>query len=311
MAVLGILYKFLIFPGFAFTAVLGGLASWFDRKITARLQWRVGPPFYQPFADIIKLLGKEIIIPEGAPPFIFVLSPLLGLAGVMLAASIIWSGNLDNGLTFVGDIIVTLYLLTLPSLSLIMGGFSSGSPFATIGASREMKLIMSYELPFIIGIFTVVAKARSIIFSGIISYQTSSGISITHPSCALAFVVCLFCVMAKLSLTPFDIAEAEQEIAAGPLVEYSGALLAVFKITKMLLYVALPLLITTLFLGGGNFGSISEGLGFAVKYLIILVIMVLVKNTNPRLRIDQALRFFWGAITALAALGFFLAVIGA
>ena len=288
----------MIFPGFLFTAVVGLLATWVDRKVTARVQYRAGPPWFQPFADIAKLLGKETIIPEGAARSVFLGAPLVGLAAVTLIAAILFRGQ-----PFVGDLIVVFYLLTIPSLALIIGGSASRNPLAALGASREMKLILAYELPFILALATVVLKARSIMLGDIVAHQTLAGMMIGSFSGLLAFAAALIVVQAKLGAVPFDVAEAEQELAAGPLLEYSGPPLALFRLTRAMLYLVLPLLLVILFLGG-----IDAWVG--LKYLLVLTVIILVKNTNPRLRIDQALRLFWGPVTGLAIAAFILALIG-
>ncbi|HID09780.1 MAG TPA: hypothetical protein EYP17_00570, partial [Candidatus Latescibacteria bacterium] len=151
------LFDFLIFPGFLFTAVVGLVASWVDRKLTARVQWRKGPPLLQPFYDILKLMGKEVIVPEGSKGTGFLTAPLIGLAGVALVSTVLWEANLW-GRAFVGDLVVVLYLLTLPSLAVILGGAASGNPVSGLGASREMKLLLSYELPFLLAVVTAIIK---------------------------------------------------------------------------------------------------------------------------------------------------------
>ena len=150
---------YLFVYGFLLTAALGLFASWVDRKVTARVQYRVGPPLLQPLIDIVKLLGKETLIPEGASKLTFLLSPLIGLASVILVSTLLWINNINTNNTFLGDLLVAIYLLTIPSLSIIMGGFSSANPLASLGASREMKLILSYELPFILAILVAVIKS--------------------------------------------------------------------------------------------------------------------------------------------------------
>ena len=298
------LFYYLVAPGFIFSLILGALTSWIDRKLTARLQYRQGPPWYQPFADILKLLGKETIVPEGSARLVFLSAPLLGLAAATLASTLICLFNLYPAESFGGDLIVVVYLLTVPSLAMILGGAASRNPLASLGISREMKLILAYELPFLISLAVVIAKSGSLLFSGILVPQMNHGMFISSFSGSLAFLVSLLVVQAKLGLAPFDIAEAEQEIMAGPLLEYSGTPLAIFKMTKLILFFCLPVLLITLFLGGGGIGW------FMLKYVIIVTLLVLIKNTNPRLRIDQALRFFWGPATALAVLAFVLAVLG-
>lgn len=294
------LFDYLIFPGFLFCAVVGLMATWVDRKVTARLQYRVGPPWFQPFADVAKLLGKETIVPAGAARSIFLGAPLVGLASVTLVGTLLW---LNVGRTFIGDLIVVMYLLTLPSLAIIIGGSASRNPLAAIGASREMKLVLAYELPFILAAATVIYRTRAIQLGTIAGYQAVNGPILWSLSGGLAFLAALLVVQAKLGAVPFDIAEAEQEIAAGALIEYSGPALAVSKLTRAILYFVLPLFLTVLFLGGID-------VWFPLKYLAVLTLIILIKNTNPRLRIDHALRFFWGPVTILAAAGFILAMLG-
>lgn len=300
-----LLFNFLIFPGFLFTAIVGLIASWIDRKVTARIQWRVGPPWYQPLIDLVKLSIKEITVPRSASKGLFFLSPMIGLSAVTFVSTLIWLVNIDPvSKGFSGDIIVIMYLLTLPAIAIILGASSSGNPLASLGASREIKLVMAYELPFIICLIVPVIKSHGLLrLSEIINYQAVNGSFIASLSGIIAFIVMIFCMQAKLGLVPFDASEAETEIMGGALIEYSGMLLAIFKLTKTMLMVALPLFLITLFWQGFNFLSIW-------KYVILLVIIVLIRNTNPRVRVDQAVRFFWGKMTLLAILAVLLAVKG-
>lgn len=302
--------QYLIFPGFLFTAVVGMLASWVDRKVTARVQWRVGPPWYQNFADFVKLLGKEIIVPAQASKLTFLLSPLLGLSAVTLVSVILWMANINLKESFIGDLIVVVYLLVIPAIAIIMGGFASRNPIASIGASREMKLVLAYELPFILAIFTPVIKTKGAIRLGeILVHQAQSGIMLSNPSCIFAFIVAILCMQAKLGLVPFDMAEAETEIIAGPYVEYSGAPLAVYRLTRQMLLFVMPIFLVTIFLGGINLKGFAI-LWSILKYVGLLVIITLIRNTSPRIRIDQAVKFFWGPVTILAIIGVWLALVG-
>lgn len=298
-------FNFLIFPGFLFTAAVGLMASWIDRKVTARIQWRVGPPWYQPAIDLVKLSIKEITVPRSASKSLFFLSPLIGLSAVTLVSTLIWLVNIDPvSKSFSGDIIVVVYLLTLPAIAVMLGASASGNPLASLGASREMKMVMAYELPFIISLIVPVIKSHGLLkLSEIVNYQAANGPFIASFSGIIAFIVMIFCMQAKLGLVPFDASEAETEIMAGTFIEYSGILLAVFKLTKAMLMVALPLFLITLFWQGFNFLSMW-------KYVVLLVIIILIRNTNPRVRIDQAMRFFWGKMTMLAVLAVLLALKG-
>lgn len=298
--------------GFIITAVVGLISTWIDRKVTARIHARKGPPLLQPFYDVVKLLGKETLVPKSAKRTGFLLAPLLGLAGVTLASTILWSGILWHGseapFSFVGDLIVVIYLLIMPSLAIIIAGSSSSNPFGAVGASREMKLVMAYELPFLLAIFTVVYKLDGILkIDGLVA-QTA------HPigsiSGVIAFIVTLLCIQAKLAYVPFDIPEAEQEIIAGPFTEYSGAPLAAFKLTRAMMLFTLPVFLIILLMGAYASSGWLGLLWGVLTYVGILVFIILVKNTNPRLRIDQAVKFFWVPWTILAVIGLVLAIIG-
>jgi len=304
-----ILFYFLVIPGFLFTSIVGLLATWIDRKVTARVQWRVGPPWYQPFVDIIKLSGKETILPRTASKVTFLVAPILGLASITLVSTLIWITDANPEVGFLGDIIVILYLLSIPSISVIMGGFASGNPIASIGASREMKLLLSYELPFVLAILVCVIKSGTIRLGEIITYQADSGLIVGSISGVIAFIVAIISMQAKLALVPFDMPESETELAGGTIIEYSGTPLAVYKLTRACMLFTVPMFLVTMFMGGINltFPSVIWGI---LKYVLLLVIIVLIKNTNPRIRIDQAVRFFWGPVTVLGVLAVVLAFMG-
>ncbi|MDD5680482.1 MAG: NADH-quinone oxidoreductase subunit H, partial [Candidatus Omnitrophica bacterium] len=302
MKILEPLLQFVVFPGFVFTAAAGLFMCWLDRKITARIQYRIGPPWYQPLVDIMKLLGKETMLPAGASKSFFLTVPLIGLAGVTLVSTLLCLTDFNTKVGFIGDVIVVLYLLTLPALSIILGGFGSSNPLASVGSSREMKLVLSYELPFILALIVPVIKSGGILMiGGILDYQIAEGAVFNSWSGFLALVAAILCAQAKLGLVPFDISEAETEIVGGTLIEYSGPPLAIFKLTKAMLLFTLPLFLVIMFLGGIALSGVSVLLGL-LKLLALLVVIVLIRNTNPRLRVDQALQFFWGPVTVIAAI---------
>jgi NADH-quinone oxidoreductase subunit H len=300
-------FVYLVVFGFAATAVIGLVTSWIDRKVTARVQYRVGPPFLQPFYDLVKLLGKETLIPAGASKGTFLVAPAIGLAGVIAASTLFWVNQFFSD-GFMGDWIVAVYLLTIPSLSIIIGGFASRNPLASLGASREMKLVIAYELPFILAVLVPVIYSHSINLSDIIGMQ-NGGIFAGSISGIIALVVCLLCVQAKLALVPFDIPEAETEIVEGPLVEYSGPALAMFKLMKNMLLFVLPFFLIILFFGGLRFSGINI-LWTVLEYVGIVALITVIRNTNPRVRIDQAVKFFWGPVTILAIVAVVLAMNG-
>jgi NADH-quinone oxidoreductase subunit H len=288
------IFHLLVFPGILFSICAGLLAGWIDRKVTARLQWRVGPPWHQNFTDIVKLLGKETILPEGAG-MLFLTAPYVGFISALIAASIVGQGILAPSRGFIGDIIVLLYITAMPAVALLIGASASRNPLASVGASREMKLMIAYELPFILAVIAVVIKSSGALQIGQIIMSQQQGSHIFSLSGAMAFFSMLVCVQAKLGLVPFDASEAEQEIMGGVLIEYSGPALALFKLTKAVMLYAMPLVVIVLLMGN----DLRIGV-LAAKYILLLCIAILIKNTNPRLRIDQAMRFFWRLPLALS-----------
>lgn len=299
------LFWILVFPGFVFTIVLGLTASWIVRKVSALVQYRVGPPLLQPAWDIAKLMGKEVLVPRDAQQGVFMGAPMVGMAGALLLSTMLWKIALWPQQAFVGDIIVAVYLMVLPSLALILGSSASASPHAAIGTGREMKLVLSYELPLVLALVVVIIKSGGHIGIAAIARTTP----ILSISGFIAFAVTLLCVQAKLGFVPFDIAESETELAGGVIIEYSGALLAVWKIMQAILLVALPMFVVMAFLGG--FGAGAWGVvGGILKYVVVLVLIILIKNTNPRVRIDQAMRFFWVYCGIAMGVAVLLAILG-
>ncbi len=305
MNIVRILFSYIIFPGFIFTAVIGLFITWIDRKVTARIHWRVGPPWFQPYADFLKLLLKETIIPEGSSKILFLLGPLLGLVAMSILAVMLFSMNFNPTGSFVGDFIVIIYLFALPPIGIIIGGSASKNPLASIGASREMTQYFAYELPFLFAAAIIILKAGgSIKFGEIILAQQAGGSFLYSISGVIAAVVVLLSAQAKLSFVPFDIPEAEQEIMAGPYIEYSGVALALYKLTRAMMFFLLPLFLISVLWGGfANWWAI-------LKFLLIVVLIILIKNTNPRLRIDQALKIFWIGVGILSIIGLVLAFNG-
>jgi len=300
------------------SVVLGLASSWVDRKVTARVQWRVGPPLLQPVYDILKLLGKETLLPERARGRGFLLAPVMGFASAAVAAAILWHANVRPGQGFLGDLIVVIYLLTIPAMTAIYGGLASGSPHAALGASREMKLVLSYELPLILSALVPIVQAgRSPDFGAtfalgdLVRFQQAEGWALGSVSGVVAAAVALVCLHAKLGLVPFDLAEAETELMGGSVLEYSGPPLAMLKLTRALLLTVAPLYLATLFLGGlGDAGSALGWLALAGKFVAVLVLFTLIRNTNPRLRIDQAVRLFWFRLAPAAVAALVLAAVG-
>ncbi|TLX75740.1 NADH-quinone oxidoreductase subunit H [Labilibacter sediminis] len=287
------LFYYFIYPGFLFTAVVGGLIAGVDRKITARVQFRKGPPVLQPFYDFFKLLlVKETILPAKGSKITFLLAPVFAVFGASASAVLIMLPLLGIDAGFRGDVIVVFYLLTIPSLSYIIGALASGNPLAAIGGSREMKLIVSYEFTFILIIAGIILKAESSTsLYRIIEVQQTGNAFIGTASGVLLFIAAMFCIQAKLGLVPFDMGEAETEIGGGAFIEYSGSAYALIKLTKYMLFFTLPALIILFFMGGVQLTGIHI-LWSALKLIAVILLITLIRNTNPRLKTGQAMRFF-------------------
>lgn len=301
---------YFLFFGFLLTAIIGLLASWIDRKVTAKVQYRVGPPLLQPLIDIVKLLGKETLIPAGSSKITFLMAPVIGLASVILVSTLLWINNIYPAKSFLGDLIVVLYLLVIPSISIIMGGFASRNPLASLGASREMKLVLGYELPFILATLVSVIKSGYTFRLGeILDFQVQNGAVVGSWSGVLALIVAIMCMQAKLALVPFDIPEAETEIVGGPLIEYSGSGLAIYRLMKNMLMFTVPFFLIIVFIGGLRLDGIHL-LYSVLKYIGLVALMTVIRNTNPRVRIDQAVKFFWGPMTIIAIIAIILALLG-
>jgi NADH-quinone oxidoreductase subunit H len=304
------LFYFIVFPGLLFSGVAGGLLSWFDRKITARVQFRKGPPLLQPFYDFFKLLYKETILPRKGSPALFLLAPVFSLTGATLAGVMILLPvfGIDTG--FKGDIIVIFYLLAIPSLFYVIGAMASGNPLASVGASREMKLILSYELTFLLVVAAIILKSgMKISMLEIIEVQQTGAPFISGISGVLLFIVAIFCLQAKLGLVPFDMGEAETEITHGVFIEYSGTAYALIKLTKYILLFVLPAFVVAILLGGMSFNGIDI-LWSVLKILGVVLLLTLIRNTNPRLKIRQAMRFFLVWMNLIAAVAIVLSFLG-
>lgn len=304
---INIIFYLLVFPGLLFTAVLGLVVGWVDRKVSARFQYRVGPPFLQNFNDFFKLLGKQTIIVKNSIKSVFISAPLVSFGTLSLLAMLIGL-PLFLGKGFGGDIFVIMYLMVIHSVMVVLGGGSTGNVYSSLGAGREIKLVLADELIFIVVVLIpVVAAGYELELTALLKAQ-SSGAFIGSVHGVIGFIAGLLCIQAKMTMQPFDIPEAETEIVEGPLMEYSGPLLGFWKLNHFMMYVVYPFLLILLYLGGFNLQG--WGILWAVlKYLLIVVLMIILKNTNPRLQIDTALKFFWRIMLPLVLIALVLAVL--
>ena len=305
------LFYFLIYPGLLFTAIVGAFLSWFDRKITAFVQFRKGPPLLQPFYDFFKLLlVKETVLPKYGSKIVYLSAPVFAVFGAVMAGVFILLPLLNIQTGFQGDLLVIFYLLTIPSLSYILGAIASGNPLAAVGASREMKLVMSYELTFLLVIAGIILKSgQSIDLYSIINIQQSGTPFIGSISGVLLFIAAIFCIQAKLALVPFDMPEAETEISEGIYIEYSGSAYALIKLAKYAMFFVLPAFVTAILLNGFKLEGINI-LWAILKVLGVVLLLTLIRNTNPRLKIKHAIRFFFLWMNLLVIIAIVLIYLG-
>lgn len=323
----------LIFPGFLFCFLTGLFLCGLDRKLVARMQKRVGPPIEQPFYDFFKLCGKETIVPAAANRAVFLLAPLVGLAAQVVIQLFIPVFRF-TAFSGMADVIVILYLLLIPALSVILGGAASGSPYAGVGLSREMVTILACELPLVLVLLAVARTVGNALGTGlcfsltkIMEYQLDNGSLLLHLSMVPAAAAFLLIIPGETGSHPFDAAEAETEICEGPLAEYSGAPLGVYKLSHAVKLLTMTSLFVALFLGGIGAGleKLVYGLGLGVSaggvivFLLGLVILVLlcavltflmvslVHAVTARLKIEQLFKYYWTMVTGLALISLVLA----
>ncbi len=309
----------LIFPGFAFLLLFGLFCEWLDRKVYARLQNRVGPPIFQPFADLIKLLSKEDIIPKSVDRVLFQYTPLVAFAAVMTPIIFIpiWSATALFPLQ--GDLLISLYLLSIPTLALFVIGWSSVSLYPLVGGFRAATMLFGYEVPFILASLSCGILAGSWSMSDITSYLE------LHPAgmlvILLGFVIAIVALEIKLERSPFDIPHAETEIVGGVLTEYSGKKLAVMRLIDDIRMVVGSSLIAAIFLGGflfsyGSFVFAGTDLTpfinfllYIAKSLVIVFLLAMIRTMFARLRIDQMLDFSWKYLAMGGILQLFIVLV--
>ncbi len=308
----------LIFPGFMFCFLAGMLLCGIDRKLVAKMQKRVGPPILQPFYDFFKLCGKETIIPASASKTTFLIAPLVGLAALVVIQLFIpvFSFSAFSGMA---DVIVILYLLLIPAMSIILGGAASGSPYAGVGLSREMVTIISCELPLVLVLLAVAKTVGSAMGTGlcfslsdIAAYQAMNGSLITKLSMIPAAAAMLLIIPGETGNHPFDAAEAETEICEGLLAEYSGAPLGVFKLSHAIKMLTLTSLFVALFLGGLGTGIVAlDGIILFLLCVVLTAVSIsFVHAITARLKIEQIFKFYWTLVTGLALISLVLAWYG-
>lgn len=285
------------FPGGLFLILAALLYEWADRKLVARFQNRVGPRVFQPVADMLKLLVKEEVIPKSVNRSLFIVLPIISFACVMTASLYVPMFGVEAPIGLHGDLIITMYLLSVMTMCLGMAGANSMNRFAVVGATRTFTQLFAYEAPFMLALLMPAISAQSWNINVISEYaSTHTWMIATIP---IGFIISVIGLMGKLELAPFDAPEAESEIVSGALSEYSGRGWGLFRIAKDVELVIGISLIVTFYLGG--FGNLVS---FLLKSLGLLIIIALLQSSMTRLRIDQTVGFWWqaGAILSLIQL---------
>ena len=300
--------EMIIFPGFVFLGILGMIFEYVDRILYARLQNRKGPPWYQPFADFIKLAAKEDIIPREADSVMFKITPLLATTAVVVSSFYIpmWGSQALH--SFTGDAVVVIYLLTIPTLSFFLAGWYSTSLYSTVGAVRTITQLFAYEVPLFLVILSPGILARTWSLSEMAAFYSQ------HPLLCLSniigFLVAIVALQGKLERIPFDIPEAETEIVAGTFTEYSGRLLALFRLAIGIETVVGAVLISAVFLPFGlGLGGVLGFVVFIVKIAVVMFILAVFKTSVARLRIEQMVDFCWKYVAPAAVLQLFISLI--
>ncbi len=272
------------------------------RKFKAAIHSRIGPPIIQPYLDPLKLLGKEDLRAVGGAAY--ELLPALALGTVLLLAALVPMGAAPP-LGFAGDIIAVLYVAAMSTVLLMATAYASGSPYAAVGGSREMMLLLSVEPVIAVTLVVGAVKAGTLSTGGILSWNASHGPSI---SMLLAAVAMFLALQAQAGKLPFDIPEADQEIMGGPLIEQSGPRLALFRWTLWAKQLVFALLLVEVFFPWPRLGVLPLDLLLAlVKAMVVLVLVALIDVVNPRLRVEQAMGYYLRVVfSSVAALAFAL-----
>ena len=292
-----------------FAMVLDIFLVWIERKVVARFQDRLGPnrvgPFgvFQPFADIVKLLIKEDITPFGADVILFNLAPIFSLMSVLLLWAIMPFAPSMVGVDLNVGMLYLVAAGSIGTLSVIMAGWSSNNKYALMGAFRTVAQMVSYEVPMVAALLVVTVLAGTMGAVGIVDAQEAVPFIILSP---LAFLIFLISVIAELGRSPFDLNEAESEIVAGFHTEYTGMKFGLFYAGELLHSFTFGGFIALFFFGGHrlfgleNLGPIVGALIFMTKALFFYWVIMWVKYTVPRIRIDHMLAFNWKFLTPLA-----------
>ena len=286
-----------------------------ERKVCAFMQVRLGPNrvggrfgILQPIADMLKLMSKEDIIPNGCDRIVWALSPMLLFVPSALVYALY---PFDEGVVF-ADVNVGVFLLLAISsqavLPFLMGGYASNSKYALIGGMRTVAQMVSYEAPMVFLLLGIVMITGSMRMTDIVAAQADSvWFVVLQP---IAFIIFIITSTAETNRTPFDLVEGESEIVAGPFAEYSGMRWALFFLAEYANLLSISILTTVFFLGGWHGPFLPGIVWFWLKVLFMVFVFMWFRWTFPRTRIDQMLAFGWKVLLPLALVNMMFTGIG-
>jgi len=286
-----------------FLAVTMMFLTYLERKIVARIQDRIGPNrvgrfgMMQPMADMIKLLTKEDITPRTAHRIVYNLAPILIVPPALLIFAVIPFGR---GLIGTNLNIGFLYIVAISStasIAIFMAGWGSSNKYALLGAMRAVAQLVSYEIPQILSVVGVLILAESLSMVRIVEAQRGLWFILVQP---VGFLIFVIVSVAELGRTPFDIPEAESEIVAGYHIEYSGLKFGMFMLAEYISVFAIAAVAATLFLGGWQGPLLPSWLWFFLKTYAVVFIIMWLRGTLPRVRVDQLMNFAWKFLVPLA-----------
>lgn len=286
---------------------------WMERRVSAFFQERLGPNrngpwgLFQMFYDVLKLLGKEAIVPKNVDKWVYLLAPMFVITTAIIIYALIPFGK---GLV-VSDAAIGLFLyLSLAStttIGILMAGWGSNNKYSLLGGMRAVAQIISYEIPLAFSILGVVMITGTLNLSDIINAQKGYWFILIQP---LAFVIMFIAGTAELHRAPFDFPEAEQELTAGYSTEYTGIRFAIFYLSEYTNMLAMSGLITTLFLGGWRGPFLPSWLWFIIKVYVLIFMFMWIRWTFPRIRIDKMMKFNWKYLIPLSLVNILLTGIG-
>ena len=294
------------------TSIFAYLFGWVERKLIAKIQHRHGPTYvgkygiFQNLADLVKLLAKEHVVPENADKLLIALGPILILAITTFMVLILpFSPTLQATNLGLGLLLLFVLIAFLP-LALFLAGFATGNKFADIGAQRSVLMLLSYEIPLLVVVASIALLSGSYSISGIVNAQSSWWYVVLMP---IGFFVFFIAMLAEMERPPFDLREADSELIAGWLTDFSGpyyALALFIDYTRMFLA---SLLIVLLFFGGWNGPLLPPLAWLLIKAFIVALFTIIVRATTVRMRIDRVLRLGWIWLLPLSLINLILVYI--